>query len=147
MRFGLVMLIVIVVLQVPANGHGESQKTGCTNYVTDNRGSQNYEPAVEHPHLTRLVRHIYPDLCEGLVGQGRLLVVSILHPNLRLLRLQGIHICMDLIKNSYSMMTFLAWDDLTPHRNWQIFVRKFTHSLHAKGQLAGNCGDFGRELS
>jgi len=82
MRFGLVMLIVIVVLQVPANGHGESQKTGCTNYVSDNRGSQNYEPAVEHPHLTRLVRHIYPDLCEGLVGQGRLLVVSILHPNL-----------------------------------------------------------------
>jgi len=93
MRLGLVVLIIVVILQIPANGHGESQKTGCTNYVTDNRGAQNYEPAIEHPHLTRLVRHIDPDLCEWLVGQRRLLVMSILHPQFRLLRVQLVHIC------------------------------------------------------
>lgn len=133
----------------PCKWPGESQKTGCTNYVTDNRESQNYEPAVQHSHLPRLVRHIDPDLCEGrrlrMVGQRRLLMVSILHPEFALLPWQGINVCMKEIQSKVIKASMGLDVDLTLARYVQIFMRIFTHLLLlAKGQLADNWrGDFG----
>lgn len=90
------MLILVVVLQVPRDAGG-SQKTGCTNYVTDNRNVKNYEPAVQYMHLSRLVGHIDADLCEGVCSIvmtiSLLLLLLLLIMLCRILRWQGTHIC------------------------------------------------------
>lgn len=102
------MLILIVVLQIPRGG---SHKTGCTNYVTDNRNVKNYEPAVQYMHLPRLVGHIDADLCEGVCAI--VMTIPLLLRRLclllfllcRILRWQGI--CS--IENRVDYTIFLAW--------------------------------------